>query len=363
MSTAKYAAIAAQLADRIRNMPPGTRCPGIAEISAEWSVARATAEKVLRHLADQGYVYRVVGSGTFVADRRVARIAVMLYSPQPSGTMQSGYAWDYHLRVAELLVDHIRNMGHEPQMLGSTDGVPDLPALQGLQPALCIVIGAPQISFVENLIRHGHAAIAVNTIRLGFPADLVQSEYIRRGYMAARAFIDSGFTDIHYVGLQQGYDGKNPSLPLRTAGFVEACESAGLDWRPRMHLAPSAKEASDNARRLLWLDRPPQAIIAMDDRMGSLVNTLARRIGLRVPTDLSVLAESGLPYSRVTCLATLPEHMASTAADFVSRRLASPSLPPQTALVSPVLVDRGTAVASASRLLAEAMSQGTTASV
>jgi LacI family transcriptional regulator len=223
-----------------------------------------------------------------------------------------------------------------------------------------VVIGATRVSFVEHLIRHGYRAIAVDSMRLGFPADLVLSEYIRRGYMAARAFIDSGFADIHYVGLQQGYNGRNPSLPLRTAGFVEACQSAGLDWEPRIHLAPSAKEAADNARRLLWQDRPPQAIITMEDRMGSLVNTLARKIGLRVPEDLSVLAESGLPYSRVTCLATLPEHIASTAADFLSRRLASPSLPPQTAMVSPVLVDRGTVAASASRLLADALSHGMT---
>jgi DNA-binding LacI/PurR family transcriptional regulator len=65
----------------------------------------------------------------------------------------------------------------------------------------------------------------------------------------------------------------------------------------------------------------------MNYRMGALVNTVARKIGLRVPQDLSVLAECGLPCARVMCMAAQTVHMASAAVDTVYHRLADPSLP------------------------------------
>jgi DNA-binding transcriptional regulator YhcF (GntR family) len=47
---------------------PGSRVPGIVELSAEFGIAASTAQKALSHLRDTGVVRTEVGLGTFVAD-------------------------------------------------------------------------------------------------------------------------------------------------------------------------------------------------------------------------------------------------------------------------------------------------------
>ena len=48
--------------------PPGSRVPGIVELSAEFGIAASTAQKALAHLRDTGQVRTELGLGTFVAD-------------------------------------------------------------------------------------------------------------------------------------------------------------------------------------------------------------------------------------------------------------------------------------------------------
>ncbi|MDX2974875.1 GntR family transcriptional regulator [Streptomyces microflavus] len=49
--------------------PPGSRVPGIVELSAEFNIATSTAQKALAHLRTTGVVRTELGLGTFVADK------------------------------------------------------------------------------------------------------------------------------------------------------------------------------------------------------------------------------------------------------------------------------------------------------
>lgn len=59
--------IRARIADG--TYPPDTRVPSLLQITAEFGVASATAQKALRHLRESGDTYTVQGLGSFVADR------------------------------------------------------------------------------------------------------------------------------------------------------------------------------------------------------------------------------------------------------------------------------------------------------
>ncbi|WP_436992808.1 GntR family transcriptional regulator [Streptomyces sp. enrichment culture] len=63
--------VAATIEARITSgtYPPGSRVPGIVELSAEFGIAASTAQKALAHLRTTGLVRTEVGLGTFVADR------------------------------------------------------------------------------------------------------------------------------------------------------------------------------------------------------------------------------------------------------------------------------------------------------
>jgi GntR family transcriptional regulator len=64
-----------ELAQRIDQgrLSPGTRLPSEPELAAEFGVSRATLREALRGLEGQGFVRRLRGSGTYVAER--ARVA------------------------------------------------------------------------------------------------------------------------------------------------------------------------------------------------------------------------------------------------------------------------------------------------
>ncbi|MFD9095990.1 GntR family transcriptional regulator [Streptomyces collinus] len=68
---APYAQIAAHYAELITSgeLQPGSLLPSIKNLSQEWSVSAATAEKALRKLRNEGLVRGIHGIGTEVLDR------------------------------------------------------------------------------------------------------------------------------------------------------------------------------------------------------------------------------------------------------------------------------------------------------
>ncbi|MEN3586716.1 MULTISPECIES: GntR family transcriptional regulator [unclassified Streptomyces] len=49
--------------------PPGSRVPSIVQVAAEFGIANATAQKVLRALKDEGLTYTEPGLGSSVRKR------------------------------------------------------------------------------------------------------------------------------------------------------------------------------------------------------------------------------------------------------------------------------------------------------
>jgi DNA-binding GntR family transcriptional regulator len=70
MTVPLYVQIRREFEARIRDggLPPGSRLPSEMDISAEYGVSRATAQRVLNDLAEAGLVIRRRRHGTFVAD-------------------------------------------------------------------------------------------------------------------------------------------------------------------------------------------------------------------------------------------------------------------------------------------------------
>ncbi|WP_432514671.1 GntR family transcriptional regulator [Kineococcus sp. SYSU DK001] len=55
------------------NLRPGDRLPTERELAARWGISRAAVRSAIRRLADEGVVYNVQGSGTYVAAPPVVR--------------------------------------------------------------------------------------------------------------------------------------------------------------------------------------------------------------------------------------------------------------------------------------------------
>ncbi len=71
-ATPRYQQLKDEIVERISNgeLKPGDRVPSENDLVVSGSVSRMTANRALRELTDEGYVKRVAGRGTFVADFR-----------------------------------------------------------------------------------------------------------------------------------------------------------------------------------------------------------------------------------------------------------------------------------------------------
>ncbi|MGW3954582.1 GntR family transcriptional regulator [Streptomyces sp. NPDC004752] len=69
MATATYLRLADELADAMKDAPPGTRLPSENELAAQHQVSRLTSRMALEELQRRHLVSRTRGSGTYVARR------------------------------------------------------------------------------------------------------------------------------------------------------------------------------------------------------------------------------------------------------------------------------------------------------
>jgi GntR family transcriptional regulator len=92
-----YFRVQSALLQRVQQgeLKPGDRLPSEEMLAREYGVSRLTVREAMRRLADQGYVTRVRGSGTFIADRVAARV---------SSTKFTGRLEDYYAEIQRVSV-------------------------------------------------------------------------------------------------------------------------------------------------------------------------------------------------------------------------------------------------------------------
>jgi DNA-binding LacI/PurR family transcriptional regulator len=170
-------------------------------------------------------------------------------------------------------------------------------------------------------------------------------------YAAARRAMD------HLIALGHrriGFLGGHPDDVLhasaaidRQAGWRDALRSAGLPAAPELDetggfTVPGGKAGMG---RLLALPRPPTAVFAASDEMAIAAAWTARRAGLRVPGDVSVVGIDDHEMAELFELTTVAqpvEVQGALAAEMLLTALADPSAPPVQLVVPTELVVRGT---------------------
>jgi LacI family transcriptional regulator len=107
------------------------------------------------------------------------------------------------------------------------------------------------------------------------------------GRTATEHLLELGHTRIAMIGGPEA----SISAVARVDGFRSACQRAGVtvDQALVQHVAFDHDAARDAALAVLQLDDPPTAVLASSDKQALGVLEAARRLGLAVPRDLSVV--------------------------------------------------------------------------
>ncbi|MCX7303984.1 MAG: LacI family DNA-binding transcriptional regulator [Hyphomicrobiales bacterium] len=117
------------------------------------------------------------------------------------------------------------------------------------------------------------------------------------GVLATRHLLAAGHRRIAYIGGDQSLI----SSSERMAGYREALNAEGIDFDPALVLFPGY-QAIDGEAAFAALDRlknPPTAIFAAADVVALGLIRAARRAGLSVPQDLSIVGFDDIPNADV----------------------------------------------------------------
>ena len=127
----------------------------------------------------------------------------------------------------------------------------------------------------------------------GIPSVTVDDE--AGGALATRHLLALGHQVIGHVAGPQHAD----TARRRLHGYVRALDEAGVQGRPELVCETSFDEAGGHvaANRLLRLEPRPSALFVANVRAAIGVMAAARRLGLRIPDDLSVVGFHDAPFA------------------------------------------------------------------
>lgn len=142
------------------------------------------------------------------------------------------------------------------------------------------------------------------------------------GYLAAKTVLGKGHKQIAYI---TGQDWKTDSND-RLFGHKAALEEAGIEFDPDlMFIGDFVHESgSHGLTELLHRGKPFTALICANDEMASGAMTTARKLGLNLPKDLSIVGFDNLVYASylyptLTTINYPVQQMAQMAAHLVLR--------------------------------------------
>jgi LacI family transcriptional regulator len=148
------------------------------------------------------------------------------------------------------------------------------------------------------------------------------------------------------VGLITGRQGLSTSIE-RHAGYRDALERAGLEYRQELVVAQSPGESRETepVDRLLGLTERPSALAVMNNQLTVGALRGLKAAGLRVPDDMAVVAFDDFVWADLfqpglTVIAQPIEAIGRQVMDLALSRIDDPSLPPRQIRIHPTFVHR-----------------------
>nr|WP_236071146.1 GntR family transcriptional regulator [Streptomyces polyasparticus] len=325
----------------------GTKLPTEPELAGTYAVGLNTVRRAVGLLVDEGIVVRRQGSGTYVAGLPPTPRRRLLGVLVPSTSY-------YYPRVIEGIERAATAAGAGVILASSENRL----ALEQEQTRRLLDNGVDGLILVPNLNLTDDPQVHVDALhRLPVPYVLVERRPPRPApddptsyvvthhaggvFAAMRHLASLGHTRIGYVGRR-----RTGTSALITEAYELATASLGLEAVPEASVQRvewSSEEIHDYAA--VCRDRGVTGVFCHGDRDAAMLLGHARRLGLRVPQDLAVvaydddIAEFGDP--ALTAVAPPKSDIGASAAEFLLRRITQgPDVPARRLELQPRLVVR-----------------------
>ncbi|MGO2684096.1 LacI family DNA-binding transcriptional regulator [Microbacterium sp.] len=329
----------------------------IADVAARAGVSKATAS---RALSGRGYVsadtrsrveqaaqtlsYVAHSSATSLATGRTRTIAVVapsisrwFFSELLAGAQEVllEHAYDLTLFAVPEQSDERRQVFDEVLPGHRYDGM----IAVGIQP------GAHEMAQLTRVDRP--------VVYVGSLVDHVDSISIDDAAAAAVAtehLIDLGHTEIAFIGGADGTETASFGDARRLEGYRSAMDAAGLGSRAQVSPAPGSMPSGYEAAVDLLGNRRtrPTAVVGVCDEVAIGTIIAARRLGIAVPTELSVVGVDDHQNAEMFALTTIrqqPREQGREAVRMLMRRLDDPDAARERVVTASALVVRNSSAA------------------
>ncbi|MDQ0728562.1 LacI family DNA-binding transcriptional regulator [Microbacterium sp. W4I20] len=329
----------------------------IADVAARAGVSKATAS---RALSGNGYVsaetrlrvedaarglsYVAHSSATSLATGRTQTVGVVMppvdrwfFAELLAGIQESLFALDYDLslygvpegsRARERLFDQVLPRRR-------FDGI--------------IAVGIqPSARELERLQRADRPLVSVGPYSAGSSAVSIDDTAAAR--IATEHLLDLGHTDITFIGGSADAAELSIGDARRLDGYRDALDAAGLTAQARVtHASPTMPGGYAAAAGLLGDRRHrPTAIVGVCDEAAIGAVIAARRLGIAVPAELSVVGIDDHEHAEMFSLTTIkqsPREQGHEAVRLLTLRMSDPDAPAEHIAAASALVVRSSTAA------------------
>jgi DNA-binding LacI/PurR family transcriptional regulator len=283
-----YQTIAATLRTEILsgNLRPGDLLPSTEEFAVAWKSSYFTIHTALKTLVKEGWVERIHGRGTYVAQPEKRFLHAGIYH---SLNIWSDEEATFQRRLNDCLVEKFRQMGKTTQIFidsrpeSSQDDLFSPLAQAVFQRQIQCVISPNVNSKSLPLLAKLSIPTAFMTSQPRQPGvNFDEASYIRG---AVRSLADQGCRSIGFIT-------NVPTIDGDFTKFVREIKAAGLESRPSWMIQPPEfqhrlQEYGFHAFRQLWkLRERPQGLIVYPDVAARGVIMAVLQAGIRVPEKM-----------------------------------------------------------------------------
>lgn len=304
--------------------------------SAPASVSHETALRVQEAARTLGYKPNALASG--LSTRRTNMI----------GLVMAEISSPFYPYVLEKFTQQLHDLGKQVLLFSTAPGkdvddvLPDVLRykVDGLIIAN-VVLGS---ALVDECVRIGTPLLLFNRYIRGAHVSAVSCDNLAGGRLVADVLLDAGHSRLAYIA------GKlNTSTNMdREQGFTERLHERGYATLLREQANYTYESGFEAAQRLMSLPEPPDAIFCANDIMALGAIDAARKMGVSVPEQLSVIGFDDIPAAswgayELTTVRQPVHVMIDLSVRALLERIESPDLPPITTFVPGPLIRRGSA--------------------
>ncbi len=340
------------VAERLRRwiaagrVPVGGRLPTEPELATRYAVGLNTIRRAVATLVEEGVVVRRQGSGTYVAsvpplaNRRLIGMLVpstSYYYPKViEGVERALTAAGVGVMLASSENQPSLELAQTRRLLESgVEGLILVPNLNLMEDPAAHVESLRQLPVPYVLVERRHPSPAPDD-----PTSFVATNHLGGVHTAIRHLVSLGHTRIGFLGRV-----RTGTAALVAEGFTRAASALGVEQIPQARVLHREWTAAQLAQFAgVCRDEQVSAVFCHGDRDAAALVSAARRIGLRVPADLALVAYDDdvaeLVDPPLTAIAPPKSEIGALAAGLLIRLIDDPTTPAHRVELQPRLTVR-----------------------